>query len=202
MRPSTLSLTLRRIGHHVESGKATRADAIELLRKVAQGLDYDDERVLEDVDQLMKRGLPRDMGDESKLIKSNHPLHDADIYYTMDRGVWVEGLRMTLVAPDTPAAMEKLSHYKGASGAAALIVFGDMDFFIHYYRSDSGSELTAGTEGSKADDGSFPSARDAIQGYSSRFSDLLGLGAAVTNAKFNQIAAQHGYGKFDPPSGT
>lgn len=200
MKPAEFSSLLRRVSAHIQSGGVSKNEAMRLIKRIADGISHDDEMLMKDVDKLMQKGLPRDpYSPSSSWIKSNYKLYNADIYYTMDRTVWIEDLNITVELPDTMNSMKKLEFYKGTNGASALIVFGDVDFYLKYLRSSANSDLTVSGGGSRAEDGSSPNANDVIEGFSDRFATVSSQGTLVTNAEFERRAKEYGY-SYSPPS--
>lgn len=131
---SQIIISLRRIASKIQASKNPSISAVLYdLKKTAQEFE---EQVIEDVHNLMERGLPRVYDGDSSVIKSNFSVENADIFLTYQISS-EDGQSLH----DTYRTQFTLSK-NTVSNARALLVWPEADVLIDFdsYGSVKGSE--------------------------------------------------------------
>jgi len=180
MRPSRVSAELRRIAVGIDVSKNPSLSLVlAALKRVADELEPE---FVQDVHGIMEKGLPR--GNSSPLIKSNYLLENADIFITFPVKFYDENDKPTEL-PDTMETQQQLMN-AGHSRPSVLVVWPDVDILIQYDIFDG----RADTSQSHGDD-VWPN--DVGANNIQDVMAAMGPGSLVTNSRFKELAALHGY---------
>jgi len=133
----------------------------------------------------MEQGLPR--GDNSPLIKSNYLLENADVFITFPVKFYDNNDRPAEL-PDTTATQQQLMDAR-RSRPSVLIVWPDVDMLVEYDVVDGRADTSDSHGGESGhvwpDEVGVGNIQDVMA--------AMGPGSLVTNAKFKELAALHGY---------
>jgi hypothetical protein len=140
----------------------------------------------EDVRRIMEKGLPP-VQSRSDVIKSNYLLEDADIFITMSVKFYDENDR-PVELPDTLETQANLVNAQ-QHRMTALIVWPDVDMLVEYDPIDRRSD----TSQSHGPGGQFVHPDDVGAANLDDVMTAAGPGSSVTNKKFKELAAMHGY---------
>ena len=189
MKPSAVAASLRQIADKIAGSKRPSISAV--FKQIQRIADQIENQVVEDVNNLMEKGLPRIDSGDPKVIKSMYTLDKADIFYSYKTGHYDRNDKWETL-PDTKQTQENLKETSGS--VTALIIWPDCDLLYDFDNNGSilsGNSHQIDPETGKASNGPYISDL-GIKNFS-EIEKAAGPGSWVLNSQLILKAKEHSY---------